>query len=117
MKLNDYPQAIAKLQRQILSLDQGIIGIQETLSILGIELEKQVIADPSLSNDTKRKAKRLDLQQSDLDYCKTSNELKSAQAKRDNLDIDLQLLRNQFTVLKLEERRTIAALELQASAA
>ncbi|MFM7426838.1 MAG: hypothetical protein ACKO7W_17880 [Elainella sp.] len=116
MKLTDYPQAIAKLQRQILSLDQSILGLQETLSILGLELEKQVIADASLSNDTKRKARRLELQQSDLDYCKAANELKTAQAKRDGLDIDLLLLRNQFTVLKLEERRAIASLELHSAA-
>lgn len=117
MKLSDYPQAIAKLQRQILSLDQSLIGLQESLSILGIEIEKQVLGDASLSNDAKRKARRLELQQSDLDYCKAANELKTAQAKRDSLDIDLLLLRNQFSVLKLEERRAIASLELHSSSA
>jgi hypothetical protein len=117
MKLNEYPNAIAKLQRQILDLDQHLIGLQETLSILAVELEKQIIADASLTNDTKRKAKRLELQQSDLDYCKASIELKTTQAKRDALEIDLQLLRNQFSVLKLEERKAIATLELHASTA
>jgi SMC interacting uncharacterized protein involved in chromosome segregation len=122
MKLNEYPNAIAKLQRQILDLEQHLIGLQETLSILSLELEKQVIADASLTNDTKRKARRLELQQSDLDYCKASIELKMAQAKRDALEIDLQLLHNQFSVLKLEERKAlaklsagIAAMELHAS--
>ncbi|HEY9663177.1 MAG TPA: hypothetical protein V6C65_32430 [Allocoleopsis sp.] len=117
MNLNEYPAAIAKLQRQILDLDQTIIMLQESLSILAVEIEKQVIADASLTNDTKRKAKRLELQQSDFDYCKASNELKDAQNQRDRLDIDLQLLRNQFSVLKLEERRAIATMELHASSA
>jgi hypothetical protein len=115
MQLNDYPQAIATLQRQILDLDQNILGLQETLCILGVEIEKQIVADASLSNDTKRKARRLELQQSDLDYCKASIELKTAQAKRDGLDIELHLLRNQFAVLKLDRRETIARIELEAS--
>lgn len=117
MNLKDYPNAIAQLQRRILDLDQTLIGLTETVSILGVELEKQVLSDPSLTNDSKRKARRLELQQSDLDYCKAANQLKTAQVERDRLDIDLQLLRNQFSVLKLEERRAIATLELQASTA
>lgn len=117
MLLNEYPKAIAKLQYQILDLDQDIIGRQETLNILGVEIEKQIVADSSLTNDTKRKAKRLELQQSDLDYCKASNALKEAQVQRERLDIELLLLRNQFSVLKLEERRAIATMELHASTA
>lgn len=117
MKLNDYPQAIAKLQRQILDLDQELIMLQESLSILGVEIEKQIVADAALSNDTKRKARRLELQQSDPDYAKAARELKVAQIQRERLDIDLLLLRNQFSVLKLEERKAIATMELHASTA
>jgi F0F1-type ATP synthase epsilon subunit len=114
MELKDYPMAIAQVQRQILALDQGMIGRQETVSILAMEVEKRVIADASLTNDTKRKARRLELQQSDPDYYRASIELKEAQAKREALEIDLGLLRNQFSVLKLTERKAIALLEVQA---
>lgn len=117
MQLNEYPQAIAKLQRQILELDQDIIGLSETLSILGVEIEKQIVADASLTNDTKRKARRLELQQSDPDYSRAAVDLKKAQVKRESLDIDLLLLRNQFSVTKLEERKAIATMELHASTA
>jgi hypothetical protein len=117
MKLNDYPQAIAKLQRQILDLDQELIMLQESLSILGVEIEKQIVADAALTNDTKRKARRLELQQSDPDYANAARELTVAQIERERLDIDLLLLRNQFSVLKLEERRAIATMELHASTA
>lgn len=117
MKLNEYPQAIANLQRQLLKLDESIVQHQQTLSVLGLEIEKQILADASLSNDAKRKARRLELQQSDLDYCKAANALQAAQAQRERLDIELLLLRNEFSVLKLEERRLIASLELHASTA
>lgn len=117
MQLNEYPQAIAKLQRQILKLDQTIMALQDTLAILSLEIEKQVVGDTSLTNDTKRKAKRLELQQSDLDYAKAAIDLKTAQFERERLDIELHLLRNQFSLLKLEARREIAAMELHASSA
>lgn len=117
MQLNEYPQAIAKLQRKILKLDHNIIALQDTLSILAVEIEKQVVSDASLTNDTKRKAKRLELQQLDPDYHRAATELRDAQANRDSFDIELQLLRNQFAVLKLETRQAIALIELQASSA
>jgi hypothetical protein len=117
MKLNEYPAAIAQVQRQILGLDQRLIGLQETVSFMAMEVEKRVIADGSLTNDTKRKARRLELQQSDPDFYRASIDLKEAQAKREGLEIDLQLLRNQFSVLKLEERRAIAMMELHISTA
>lgn len=117
MKLNEYPAAIAQVQRQILTLDQRLIGLQETVSFMAMEVEKRVIADGSLTNDTKRKARRLELQQSDPDFYRASIDLKEAQAKREGLEIDLQLLLNQFSVLKLEERRAIAMMELHISTA
>jgi hypothetical protein len=112
MNLNEYPMVIAQVQRQILALDQDLIGLQETVSFLAMEIEKQVIADERLTNDTKRKARRLELQQSDPDFYRASIDLKKAQAKRETLGIELQLLLNQFSVLKLAERRAIAMMEL-----
>jgi hypothetical protein len=112
MKLNEYPAAIAQVQRQTLALDQELIGLQETVSFMAMEVEKRVIADANLTNDTKRKARRLELQQSDPDFYRASIDLKKAQVKREGLGIELQLLLNQFSVLKLEERRAIAMMEL-----
>lgn len=117
MNLNEYPMAIAQVQRQTLALDQELIGLQETVNFLMVEVEKQVIADANLTNDTKRKARRLELQQFDPDFYRASIDLKKAQAKREALGIELQLLLNQFSVLKLEERRAIAMMELHISTA
>jgi hypothetical protein len=117
MKLSDYPMAIAQVQRQILALDQELIGLQEMVSFLAVEIEKQVIADERLTNDTKRKARRLELQQVDPDFYRASIDLKKAQAKREAREIELQLLLNQFSVLKLVERRAIALMEMHSSTA
>jgi hypothetical protein len=115
MNLNEYPAAIAQVQRHILALDQELIGLQETVSFLMMEVEKQVIADANLTNDAKRKARRLELQQSDPDFYRASIDLKKAQAKQETLGIELQWLLNQFSVLKLAERRAIALMEIHAS--
>lgn len=112
MKLTEYPEAIAKLQRQILKIDQEIIILNETLNTLSSEIEREIVSDSSLSNDAKRKARRLELQQ-EPDYRRFSVSLKTAQIERERAEIDLHLLRNQFSVLKLEERRAIALLEAQ----
>jgi hypothetical protein len=117
MQLNEYPKAIAKLQRRLLNLDHLVIEVQETIAILSNSIEREIINDATLTNDAKRKAKRLELQQSDTDHWKASNELRATQRQRDTLDIELQQLRNEFSVLKLEERRAIATIELHASSA
>lgn len=49
------------------------------------------------------------------DYIEASLALKYAQDKRAEKDIELQLLRNQFSLLKLDRRETIARLELEAT--
>lgn len=116
MKLADYPQAIAKLQRQILDLDQSLISLSESVKIFEAEIDKAIAFDASLKNDTQRKAQRIQMQQTDGDYYQSSLLLKQTKEKRDSLAIDLEFLRNQFSILKLEKREAIAQLEAQSVA-
>ncbi|MGA7936069.1 MAG: hypothetical protein WCA35_21120 [Kovacikia sp.] len=111
LKLADYPEAIALLQGQILRLDQELTRLNESLAVYAVEIEKQVLADASLSNDAKRKAARLNFQQLDPDYSGTAIKLKTTQVSRDSLQIELDLLRNQFQVEKLQLRYVIAQME------
>lgn len=111
MKLNQYPEAIASLQRQILELDQHIISLTESVKIFEAEIDKAIAFDSSLKNDAQRKAKKIEMQQSDGDYYQSSRLLKETKEKRDSLAIDLELVRNCFTVAKLEKREAIATLE------
>lgn len=113
MQLKDYPQAIAHIQRQILDLDQNLIGLTESVKIFEAEIDKVIAFDTSLKNDTQRKAKRIELQQTDGDFYSASLLLKQTKKKRNSVEIDLELLRNQFSVLKLEKREAIARLENQ----
>jgi hypothetical protein len=112
-ELPDYPEAIAAAQRALLQTESHIIQLQETLAVLGVEIEKRVLADVNLSNDAKRKAKRLDLQQSDPDYSKAAMQLKAAQEGKAEQEIQLGQLLNHFSVLKLNLRFKIAQMALE----
>jgi hypothetical protein len=116
MKLSEYPAAIAQLQRQILDLDQNIIGLAESVKIFEAEIDKTIAFDSNLRNDAQRKARRIELQQTDGDYYQASRLLKETKEKRELLAIELELLRNSFAIAKLERREAIAQLELAASA-
>lgn len=116
MKLAEYPQAIASLQFQILDFDQHIITLTESVKVFEAEIDKEIAFDSNLKNDAQRKARRIELQQTDGDYYSASRQLLEAKSKRDLLQIQLELLRNQFSLLKLEKREAIARLEAQVAA-
>lgn len=115
MQLNDYPQAIAKLQSQILKLDQQIRTLNESAAVFLAVIDREIAFDLDLKNDSQRKAKRMELMETNADYIEASLALKYAQDKRAEKEIELQLLKNQFSLLKLDRRETIARIELEAA--
>lgn len=112
MKLIDYPAEIAEKQRQLLRIEQHIRRLQEIVNRLTAEIDTEIAFDSDLKNDAQRKAKRLELM-STAEYRKAVANLLMAQDERAEIEIDVNLLRNQFSVLKLQLRETIAARELQ----
>lgn len=116
MKLSAYPAVIASLQHQILELDQQIITLSESVALFTSLIDKAIAFDTTLKNEAQRKAVKLERQQNDPDYYQAATALKEAKQKREQLAIELGLLRNQFSIAKLEMRSTIAHLEAQAAA-
>jgi hypothetical protein len=108
MQLNEYPQAIAKLQGHILNLDQQIRTLNESAAVFLAVIDREIAFDLNLKNDSQRKAKRMELMETKADYIEASLALKYAQDKRARLEIDLQLVHNQFSLLKLDRRRSPA---------
>jgi hypothetical protein len=76
------------------------------------EIDTAIAFDTELRNDAQRKAKRMELMNT-AEYRKAVAILQMAQDERAEIEIDLSLLRNQFSVLKLEKRDAIATRELQ----
>ncbi|NJR66777.1 MAG: hypothetical protein HC772_18045 [Leptolyngbyaceae cyanobacterium CRU_2_3] len=110
MLLDQYPQAIATLQRQQLKQEQQVRRFKAILVTLDRELDAAIAYDLELKNDTQRKARRAELQALE-DYQGALLDLQNAQDRLIELEIDLTLLRSQFSVLKLEKRGAIAQLE------
>ncbi|MCU0524624.1 MAG: hypothetical protein MUF72_07340 [Elainella sp. Prado103] len=112
MRLLDYPAAIAQKQRELLRSEQHIRRLQDVLNRLVAEIDTSIAFDPELRNDAQRKAKRIEFMKSP-EYRKALSNLQIANDQRTELEIDLNLLRNQFSVLKLELRESLATRELQ----
>jgi hypothetical protein len=113
MKLNQYPKAIAEIESKILAASREVEIQIERISFLDGEIEAEIAADLSLKNEQNRKAKRLELQQQP-DYLEALAKLKEVKEQKERLTIELNQLRNEFSVAKLETRMTIAQLEATA---
>ncbi|MBF2027086.1 MAG: hypothetical protein IGS48_10020 [Oscillatoriales cyanobacterium C42_A2020_001] len=112
MKLIDYPAAIAERERLLLRTDQHIRRLQDIVNRIVAEIDTEIAFDSELKNDAQRKAKRLELMSSP-EYRKAVTNLQMAHDERAEIEIDLSLLRNQFSVIKLQMREAIATRELQ----
>lgn len=114
MNLSEFPLAIARIERQQLRLSKKIRTAQTHLDKLTGEIECKIAADPELKNDQQRKARRLELTTSG-DYQTALTILNTYNDRQAALTINLNLLRNQFSVAKLEIRESIARDELAAA--
>jgi len=112
MKLIDYPIAIAEKQRYLLQTEQHIRRLQDILNRLTAEIDTAIAFDCDLRNDAQRRARRVELM-SAPDYRRSVANLQIAQDERAEIEIDLNLLRNQFSVLKLHLREAIISCEMQ----
>ena len=108
--LNQFPLKIAEAETQILGLDRQVSIYKEQLSFMDGEIETAIALNKELKNEQQRKTKRLELKQ-EPDYLQAKAALTEATEKRDREVIQLNLLRNQFSVAKLEARQAIANFE------
>lgn len=108
--LKEYPNMIAEVETKILNLEREVNIYKEQLSFMDADIEAEIASDKELKNEQQRKTKRLELKQ-EPDYLRTKAALTKATEKRDREVIQLNLLRNQFSVAKLEMRQAIASQE------
>lgn len=111
MKLDEYPNAIAAIERTILGYEKDIRSIQETLSIITAEVDRTIVFSDDLKNETQRKARKAELLAADERYTKAQAHLQGLIDRRDDLKIDLACYRNQFSINKLQLRDAITRRE------
>lgn len=116
LKLIDYPAAIATQEHNLLTVEQNIRQVKEQILNLNNQFDYAIAFDADLKNDLQRKAKRSELMNSD-DYRAAVGRLQRAEDVHAAMSIELTLLRNEFSVLKLQLREVIASTERLAEAA
>lgn len=114
MNLSDYPKAIADSERAVLSQSQVVRSLRDTLETFDRQIDAQIATDPTLTNDQLRRAAKGKLKNAEH-YQVATLELRRAEEVHAALQIELDYLKNKFSVAKLELRLRIV--ELEASAA
>jgi len=115
MQLNEYPQAIAKLQHQLLDIERKLTCQREQVAVCLNVIDRAIAFNQELKNDNQRKAHRSELMETDGDYITDLIQMKKLEDIRGGLEIDLKLLANTFSILKLERREAIARMEATAA--
>ena len=112
LKLNEYPIAIAQIESKLFEASCKIEKIQLNLKNIESEIDGEVVFDPTLRNKQQRKiVKNQKLKQNEY-YWEFLEQLEQAKAENQAIFIELDLRRNQFSVMKLELQRQIATLQL-----
>ena len=83
--------------------------MEGSIDLYKLDIEKAIASDDTLKNDTQRKAKRLELQLK-ADYNQMISDILKSKDKISNLEIELNLANNRFSVAKLRSRFEIANL-------
>jgi len=113
--LGDFPVAIAECQHRQLKQTQHARHLKLSLSARNAEIDQTIAFDVDLKNDAQRKARKTELASEDV-YLDLCLDCQNASDKLTEIEIELEMLMNQFSVLKLEMRDAIARMELEAAA-
>ena len=112
LTLNDYPHEIAKLRTAIARLDRQIASMEYAIARIDLTIENTVASNRELKNDTQRRAKRGELRGLHPELRSYQDQLTRAREKRTRKEIQLEMVRNAFSVAKLKLRHEIASMVL-----
>lgn len=106
--LAQYPDTIAELATELLGLDAEVEDLKQCLAKLEAFAEIKVANNEKLKNDTQRKATKLQLLFEDPQYISLKAELQDQERARGLKAIELNRVRDQFAIAKLELKVRIA---------
>jgi hypothetical protein len=107
-KLSQYPAAIAQAAQAVNEIDKQLAAVQLLINRIEGNADKTAAFESDLKNDNQRKARRFEFLQVNLEYQQALNTLMRLNAERANAVANLEYLRNQFSVAKLETRLALA---------
>lgn len=115
MRLTEYPQAISNLQHQVFEVEQEVRRTQETVNRFTCRVDAAIAFDKTLTNDLQRKARKFEVLEERTEYQVALETLQILKDQQTKLEIDLQQLLAQFSVVKLAKQLAIAKLQVQAA--
>jgi septal ring factor EnvC (AmiA/AmiB activator) len=108
MKLNEYPPAIAQTAKTINALDRQIAQLRQDIAHLEGKADLIVAFETTLKNDNQRRARRFEILDADFSYQDLQLQLINLTTEKANAIAQLEYLRNQFSVARLEARWAMA---------
>lgn len=111
MNLSNFPHAIATAQTKLLKLSRELTIVRNALALKEIEIDKAIAFSSEFKNDSQRKTAKTQMLQESEEYQRLTKLFDDLNERYQLADIDLQLIKNNFTVSKLEAREKIAKLE------
>ena len=111
MNLSTFPHAIATAQQKLLNLGRDMTIIRNGLLLEENQIDQAIAFSSDFKNDNQRKTAKVQMLQESEKYGCLSQNLVDLTDKYNRADINLQLVKNNFTVGKLEARERIAKME------
>jgi hypothetical protein len=111
MKLSNCPHAIATAQQKLLNLGKDIASARNALLLEENSIDQAIAFSSDFKNDSQRKTAKAQMLQESALYQSLTQNLADLTDKYNRVDINLQLVKNNFTVAKLEMRERIAKME------
>jgi len=111
MNLSNFPHAIATAQQKLLNLGGDITVVRNALLLEENSIDQAIAFSSDFKNDSQRKTAKTQMLQESALYQSITKNLADLTDKYNRADINLQLVKNNFTVAKLEMRERIAKME------
>lgn len=108
MKLKYYPDAIALATEAVNTLDLRLGTLRQEIARLEGKAEVIVAFETNLKNEDQRKARKFQILEENSAYSHLQDSLIQLTTERANNVAQLERLRDQFSVAKLEARLAIA---------
>ena len=115
MNLSTFPHAIATAQQKLLNLGKDMTIARNALLVEENSIDQAIAFSSDFKNDNQRKTAKAQMLQESVLYQSLTQSLSDLTDKYNRADINLQLVKNNFTVAKLEARERIAKLETLAA--
>lgn len=108
LSLSQYPGAIAQAAQAVNELEHRLAEARFHLSRLEGNADRIVAFEAALKNDNQRRARRFEVLQINSEYKHAVDALNRLSTEKANALARLELLRNEFSVARLETQLAIA---------